>query len=92
MDPVYPAPLQLGGRDLPWVEHAIHLGHELHQLCTMDFDVNVKKGEYIESAVKIQETFGFAEPPQILQAVKTYAGHLYGSMLWDLSSEKVQQF
>ena len=31
MDWTYPAPLQLGDCDLPWVEHATHLGHELHQ-------------------------------------------------------------
>ena len=28
----YPAPVQLEGKDLPWVEHADHLGHTLHQL------------------------------------------------------------
>ena len=30
-NPVYPAALQLYGKDLPWVFHATHLGLELHQ-------------------------------------------------------------
>ena len=30
---VYPVHLQLFGVDLPWVTHATHLGHELHQDC-----------------------------------------------------------
>ena len=90
-DPVYPVPLQLCGADLPWVVHATHLGHELHQLCNMEFDAKTKRAKYIESAVQIQETFGFANPPEILQAVQTYAGHWYGSMLWDLNGEMAGQ-
>ena len=91
MDPVYPAPLQLCGRDLPWVEHATHLGHELHQLCDMEFDANIKRAKFIDTSVKIQETFGFANPPEILQAIQFHAGHWYGSMLWDLNGEKAGQ-
>ena len=34
----YPAPLRLNGCDLPWVTKGTHLGHELHQSCTMNFD------------------------------------------------------
>ena len=91
MDPVYPSPLKLGDHDLPWVEHATHLGHELHQLCNMEYDASVKRAQFIESSVQIQETFAFAQPTEILQAVQTYAGHWYGSMLWDLYGEKAGQ-
>jgi hypothetical protein len=91
MDPVYPVPLKLGDRDLPWVVHATHLGHELHQMCNMEYDAHVKRAQFIEASVQIQETFGFAKPGEILQAVQTYAGHWYGSMLWDLFGEKADQ-
>ena len=91
MKPVYPALLKLGDHDLPWVEHATHLGHELHQMCTMEYDANVKRAQFIENSVQIQESFNFAYPSEILQAVHTYAGHWYGSMLWDLFGEKVNQ-
>ena len=90
-DPVYPLPLQLCGQDLPWVKHAVHLGHELHQHCSMDYDVNIKRAQYIETAMEIQETFHFARPQEILRATQVYGGHWYGSMLWDLYSEKVGQ-
>jgi hypothetical protein len=33
-NPVYPAPLELYDQDLPWVAHATHFGHELHQDCS----------------------------------------------------------
>ena len=91
MEPVYPASLKLGDHDLPWVEHATHLGHELHQMCDMEHDAHVKRAQFIENSVQIQETFSFAKPLEILQAVHTYAGHWYGSMLWDLYGERVNQ-
>ena len=34
----YPDPVQLDGKDLPWVECAYHLGHCLHQVTNMDKD------------------------------------------------------
>ena len=71
MDPVYPAPLQLCGRDLPWVEHATHLGHELHQMCNMEYDTKVKRAQFVENSVKLQESFGFALPHKVLQAIQT---------------------
>ena len=91
MDPVYPSPLKLCDRDLPWVTHATHLGHEIHQLCNMELDANIKRAQFIETAVQIQEKFSFANPAEIIQAVQTHAGHWYGSMLWDLTGEKVGQ-
>ena len=91
MDPVYPVPLKLGDHDLPWVVHANHLGHELHQTCNMEFDVNIKRAQFIDTAVQIQNTFSFARPSEVLVAVQVYAGHWYGSMLWDLYGDKADQ-
>ena len=91
LNPEYPAPLQLGNHLLPWVEHANHLGHELHQLCTMEYDANVKRAQFINDSVRIRESFQFAFPAQILQAVRIYASHWYGSMLWDLFGLRANQ-
>ena len=77
----YPAPLQLNGRDLPWVEKGTHLGHELHQSCTMDFDIRCKKGNFISSSTDLREAFSFVHHSQVLTAVNVYAGHFYGSVL-----------
>ena len=87
----YPKPVKLCGQDLPWVKHATHLGHELHQVCNMEFDANMKRGEFIENSVQIRETFHFANPEEVLSAIQVYASHWYGAMLWDLYGDKVGQ-
>ena len=40
----------------------------------------------------IRETFSFADPKNILQAIQIYAGDAYGSTQWDLYGEKAGQF
>ena len=87
----YPAPLQLNGLDLPWVEKGTHLGHELHQSCTMDYDARCKRAAFIEKSTNIREMFAFAEPQQVLSAVSVHAAHFYGSMLWDLFGDAAGQ-
>ena len=87
-----PVPLQLYGKELPWVRHATHLGHEMHEDATMDFDCKCKRGKFIESSLSIRETFKFAKPAQVLKAVQTYCCDMYGSMLWNLYGEQAGQF
>ena len=88
----YPAPVQLNGRDLPYVTTAAHLGNELTQACTMEQDCKIKRAEYIDKTVNIRETFSFAEPSQILQAIEKYCGDHYGAMLWPLDGEMTGQY
>ena len=87
-----PAPLQLNAKDLPWVVSATHLGHEIHQSGLMDHDTRVKRALFIDSSIEVRESFHFANPIQVLQAVQLYCLHYYGSMLWDFSSERTWQF
>ena len=87
-----PVPLQLCGQDLPWVASATHLGHELHQDASMDYDCRVKKAKFIDISTDIRETFKFAEKEQVLKAVQTYCSDFYGSMLWDLYGEQAAQY
>ena len=82
---VVPAPLILGGRELPWVKTATHLGHELHESGSMEHDVRIKWAEFIDNSVEVREAFKFASPVEILQALKVYCSSFYGSMLWDLA-------
>ena len=81
----------LYGVDLPWVANATHLGHELHQDTNLDFDCKCKRGRFIQGSTSIRETFKFAEPAQILQAVKLYCCDFYGSMMWDLYGDQAEQ-
>jgi hypothetical protein len=84
----YPAPLQLNGKQLPWVKHATHLGHELSELCNMELDARIKRARFIENSTAIREAFHFAHPRQILQATNIYAAHLFGSNLWALYGQR----
>jgi hypothetical protein len=79
-----PAPLSLCGNNLPWVESAVHLGHELHESGTMDHDAVIKRAQFIEKSVEVRTMFEWASPTEVLQALKTYCSSFYGAMLWDL--------
>jgi hypothetical protein len=86
-----PAALCLYGVELPWVVSATHLGHDLHQDANLDFDCKCKRGRFIQNSTNVRETFRFAEPAQMLRAVKVYCCDFYGSMLWDLFGNQAQQ-
>ena len=66
----YPAKLRLDGKDLPWVEVADHLGHTLHQRCTMEKDCQRAKSKYIAKSMDLKEDLGFATPEQQLKATQ----------------------
>ena len=86
-----PPPLMLCGNNLPWVERASHLGHELHESGTMDQDAVIKRAQFVEKSVEIRTLFDWASPPDILSALKIYCSSFYGCMLWDLGGSKAKQ-
>ena len=88
---VYPAPLLLHDMELPWVKTGTHLGHELHQLCNMEYDAKCKRATFISNSTDIREMFNFAYPSQVLSAVSIYTCHFYGAMLWDLFGDAAGQ-
>ena len=88
----YPDPVQLDGKDLPWVESADHLGHTLHQKTSMEKDCQRARGKFISKTLEIREQLSFANPQQIMQAVQVLSTDAYGSMLWDLGSDKAEQY
>ena len=88
----YPAPLQLDGKSLPWVETADHLGHTLHQLTSMDKDCQRARGRFISKSIEIRDQLSFAHPEHKMKAVQALCSDAYGSMLWDLGSQSSEQF
>ena len=44
--------------------------------------------QFIDTGVKIRESFGFAHPAEKILAVEKYCTSMYGSSLWDLGSQK----
>ena len=67
-----PAALKLCGNDLPWVETAVHLGHELHESGHMDHDAVVKRAKFIEQSVEVRNMFEWAAPVDDSVALKTF--------------------
>ena len=88
----YPDPVRLDGQDLPWVESAVHLGHTLHQLTTMEKDCQIARAKFIDKNVQLREDISFANPDQILKAIQIYCSDAYGSMIWNLKSAASEQF
>jgi hypothetical protein len=83
-----PSPLQLCGRDLPWVARAEHLGHTLTEDGTMRQDAREKRAQFIDCHVKTRETFDFAHPVEQLDAVEKYCCSVYGSNLYDFKDNE----
>ena len=63
----------------------------MHQTGNMDFDAKIKRARYIGDSTQIREAFSFADPCQVLKAVRLYCGHYYGAMLWDFDSDMTGQ-
>ena len=58
----------------------------------MTTDIKIKRAKFIDKSTEIRETFSFADPVQILQAVNIYCCDHYGSMSWDLQSKIANQY
>ena len=82
-----PVNLKLYGDDLPFVKTANHLGHQLSEECSMDQDIRCRKAEFIGNSTEVREMFSFAQPNQVLQAVKTYCCSMHNCMTWNLFSD-----
>jgi hypothetical protein len=80
----YPTPVQLYEQDLPWLEHADHLGYTLHQSVAMEMDSHRARANFIAKSVDTREQFFFAKPEQKLKMVQILCFDRYVSMLKDL--------
>ena len=83
-----PAPLQLCGWPLPWVERADHLGHTLTQDGSMRQDCREKRAQFVDASVKLRETFSFAHPAEVITATDKCCTTAYGSNLRDFSTKE----
>ena len=86
----YPDPVQLDGKDLPWVETAEHLGHTLDQVTNMERDCKRARASFITKSLEVRNQLSFADPQIILKALQIFCSDVYGCMLWDLSSDAAE--
>ena len=70
---------------------ASHLGHDISEEYNMEQDMKCKRAELIDSSKGVREAFSFAQPNQILEALRTYCRSSYGAMKWALFTDKAQQ-
>ena len=87
-----PNPIKLYNRDLPWVERAVHLGHTLHYSGNMDLDISIRRAMFIDRSVEVREELSYADPEMIIKALGIYCCDSYGSMIWDLQSDKAESY
>ena len=66
---LYQASLQLYGVELT---SAVHRGHQLHQVGTMEHVPKVRRAIFNENCTDIREMFEFVHPTQFLHAVNVY--------------------
>ena len=76
-----PLPLVLCGRELPFVDHADHLGHTITEQGDMEKDASQKRAQFISASAQTREMFSFAAPSEIIKALKIYNSAFYGSNL-----------
>ena len=67
-----PESLKLCGHHLPWVQSAVHLGHELHESGNMEHDAVVKRAKFVSKSVEVRTMFDWAAPRDVLAGFKTY--------------------
>ena len=87
--------LQLNGDNLPWVSTAKHLGNHLSSKLNLSplspetkTDLLCKRAILYDKVHQVQQQFGYCDPKLVLKLLSIYSTALYGSPLWQLSSEE----
>ena len=86
-----PKAIILYGRELPYVEEAVHLGHLLHTDESPGHDMLLKRGEYIGKFHSLRQDLGKQFPAVYMKLISVYLLHLYGWVLWDIYSVDAQK-
>ena len=67
------------------------LGHEFEESGAMHQDIRIKRAQFISNSLEMREVFSFANPIEILKAMKVYRAIFHGSNLWELGSRMARQ-
>ena len=77
--------LSLCGNPLPWTTKCKHLGINLEDKVNgFEYDMKMKKAQYIDKNVELNQEFHFAHPSTKFKVNQIYNSHFYGSPLWNL--------
>ena len=53
--------------------------------------MKAKRTDFISKSTDVRDMFKFAQPNQVLEAVRTYCCSMYGAMTWSLCSSQAMQ-
>ena len=83
--------MKLNGKDLPWVQSGVHLGNTLeNRINGMKKDTRIKRAQYIQKNIEIDQEFYFAHPSTKFYLNSVYNSHFSGSSLWNLFSHETE--
>ena len=87
--------IKLGGKELPWVRTAKHLGCKIDENVNgLNGDLMEKRAIYINKVNQIQQEFHFAHHQTRIRINNIFNSYFYGSPLWDLfgnESERLEK-
>ena len=87
-----PEPLLLNQNELPWVKRAKYLGNFIEDIPNgLQHDAKVKRANYIERNVELEQEFHLAHPEVKCRINRIYNSSFPGTTLYDLTSESVRQ-
>ena len=77
--------ITLGGKQLPWVTSAKHLGCKLTNTAgALTDDLMEKRAVFINKVNELNQEFHFAHPTTKIGVNNIFNSYFYGSTLWDL--------
>ena len=77
--------MMLCGNPLPWTDKFKHLGINIeNKIDGCEFDMKVKRANYIDKNIELNQEFYFAHPSTKVNLNQIYNSHHSGSPLWDL--------
>ena len=81
----------LNNDPLPWKEKAKHIGNYLHENGTMEADSKVKRAEFIDNCMNLNNEFEFLDPHSQVRLLNLYNSHFTGSSVWRFNTDSVKQ-
>ena len=82
----------LGGKDLPWVNNAKHLGCRLtNTRGALSKDIMEKRAIFINRVNELNQEFFFAHPLTKIRINNIFNSYFYGSPLWNLFGKEADR-
>ena len=76
---------------LPWVTKAKHIGNYLHEDGSTCYDLNIKRGIFIQTALEINQEFSSLPANIRMRLNNLYNSHFSGSCIWKFESAEADR-